>query len=81
MANNGKIAKTLKIHMPEQLKSGVYSNIASVSISKNEVLIDFIFRSPTEANLVSRVILPITHAESLEKVLSNLLKKAKEKQS
>lgn len=79
MANNKEVNKALKIYIPEQLRNGVYSNIASVSISKNEVLIDFIFRSPTEANLVSRVILPITHAESLEKVLSNLLKKEKEK--
>lgn len=74
---NNKTGQSIRMYIPEQLRSGVYSNIANVHLSKKEVVIDFIFITPGEANLVSRVILPIDHAEALEKVLSNLLKNRK----
>lgn len=74
---NKKTDQSMKVYIPERLRSGAYSNIANVHLSKKEVVIDFIFITPGEANLVSRVILPIDHAESLEKVLSNLLKNRK----
>ncbi len=66
--------KDTKIGVADPIRGGVYSNIANVHVSKNEVMIDFIFNAPNEAILVSRVILPIEHARSLKEVLVNLLK-------
>lgn len=66
--------KEAQIGLSESIKGGVYSNIANVHVSQNEVMIDFIFSAPKETILVSRVILPIEHAKSLKEVLSNLLK-------
>lgn len=68
------MAETIKVHIPEHLRAGIYSNIANIQVSKNEVILDFIFAKPEEATLVSRVVLSIEHAKSLEKVLSNVLK-------
>lgn len=73
-----KPKKQMEVFIPTDLKRGVYSNLAGVSISKREVVIDFVFKSPTEASVVSRVILPIDHARLLEKTLSLLLEKQKE---
>ena len=68
------MAESIKVYIPEHLRAGIYSNIANVQVSKNEVILDFIFTKPEEATLVSRVVLSIEHAKSLEKVLSNILK-------
>lgn len=68
------MAETIKVLIPEHLRAGIYSNIANIQVSKNEVILDFIFAKPEEATLVSRVVLSIEHAKSLEKVLTNVLK-------
>lgn len=77
MQNKKKQKNLPVVNIQEHLKSGVYSNIAKINISKREVLIDFIFRGPDEANVVSRVIMPIPHAQALLMALSNLLKRKK----
>lgn len=66
--------KTVKINIPDNLKNGVYSNIANIVVSKREVLIDFVFLAPpNEPNLVSRVIITLEHARELEKALAKLI--------
>ncbi|HNR81387.1 MAG TPA: DUF3467 domain-containing protein [Candidatus Pacearchaeota archaeon] len=65
--------KEVKINIPDNLKNGVYSNIANINVSKSEVLMDFIFLAPNEANLVSRIIVSLEHARSIEKALSKLI--------
>lgn len=83
MANNGKSEnqQPLTVRVPEHVATGIYSNLAKVNISENEVIMDFILVSPNEgeqALLVSRVILSRKHASTFLEVLDKLLKGAKE---
>jgi len=68
--------KAIQINMPERLVTGVFSNIANIHLTqdKQTVLVDFMFSSPTETTLVSRIILTTEHAKALEKTLSGVLK-------
>lgn len=79
MANNGKSEdqQPLMVRVPEHVATGVYSNLAKVNISENEIIMDFILVSPNEgeqALLVSRVILSRKHASAFLEVLDKLLK-------
>ena len=69
----------LRINIPDNLKNGVYSNIANINVSKSEVLFDFMFLTPNEANLVSRVIVSMEHAQSIERALAKLLAEIEKK--
>ena len=66
----------LTVYIPERMKEGgVYSNITNITVSDNEVIINFIYKDPTGASLVSKVIVSPAHAKSLHKILGALLKK------
>lgn len=83
MANNGKSEskQPLMVRIPDYAGIGVYSNLAKVNVSENEVIMDFILKTPNEgeqAVLVSRVILSRKHAAALLEVLDKLLKAKKE---
>ena len=73
--------KQLKVIIPSNIQGGVFSNIAHVSASQREVVIDFAFLQPdmSQAVIVSRVILTKEHAFELKKVLENVLKKYEQK--
>ncbi|NQU82655.1 MAG: DUF3467 domain-containing protein [Parcubacteria group bacterium] len=72
----------LKVSMPDAVKGGVYSNLANIHMSKNEIILDFLFRGPhgpKDATLVSRVIISMDHAKSLEKALFGILNQKNKK--
>lgn len=72
----------LMVSMPDEVRKGVYSNLANVHMSQQEVVLDFLFRGPykpKDTTLVSRVILSIEHAKLLEKALFSVLNKKNKK--
>ena len=81
MSNQSSKKKELKVIIPQQLQGGVFSNVARISISPREVIIDFAFVEPNvnQAILVSRVILTREHAFELKNLLNKLLSQYEEK--
>jgi len=67
--------KKLQIKYDNDMETGVYSNAASVHLTKNEIVLDFGYVipnvKPTTLKVVSRVNLNHAAAESLLKILSN----------
>lgn len=67
--------KKLQIKYDADMETGVYSNAASVHLTKNEIVLDFGYVipnvQPTTLKVVSRVNLNHASAESLLKILSN----------
>ncbi len=67
--------KKLQIKYDSAMETGVYSNAASVHLTKNEIVLDFGYVvpnvKPTTLKIVSRVNLNHASAESLLKILSN----------
>lgn len=59
--------KGLDIHLPENIAEGHYSNLAIISHSTSEFIIDFATMLPglSKANVKSRVILTPEHAKRL----------------
>ncbi len=68
-----KNVKNLKIHLPEGEDVVHYSNIAIISHSPEEVVLDFAQSLPgkEEAHIVSRVIMTPRNAKMLLKALEN----------
>ncbi|MND03206.1 hypothetical protein D3C83_229220 [compost metagenome] len=66
--------------VPQNLRAGVYSNLANITITENELVIDFLnvnAKDNPSATLVSRVILPPKHGKALAETIKNLLDKEK----
>ncbi|MDD3806813.1 MAG: DUF3467 domain-containing protein [Candidatus Marinimicrobia bacterium] len=63
--------KKMEINLSEQKASGEYSNLAIVTHSASEFILDFcqILPGMPKANVVSRIILNPQHAKSLLKTL------------
>ena len=61
----------LNIEMPEELAEGAYANLAIISHSQTEFVLDFIRMMPNmpKAKVKSRVILAPIHAKRLLKAL------------
>lgn len=93
--NNPKIPKTteksvqtaIAINVPDQIKTGVYSNLVNITITSNqEVMFDFAYIHPSDKNaegrlngqVVSRVILPLTVARAMKLVMDSQMGKPKE---
>jgi hypothetical protein len=68
---------SLNIELSEDVAEGVYSNLAIISHSHSEFVIDFIRLMPNvpKAKVKSRVILTPAHAKRLLKALNENLKK------
>jgi len=64
-----------KIEAQPDVFRGVYSNLAVISHTENEFVIDFLMRITGNAQLVSRVILSPRHAKSLLSALAENIKK------
>ena len=78
MAENPKQQqKQLNIELPEEVAEGVYSNLAIISHSHSEFVVDFIRMVPNvpKAKVKSRVILTPTHAKRLMRALMDNVKK------
>lgn len=74
---NGEQQKKLEINLNESTASGDYSNLAIVTHSASEFIVDFcqVLPGMPKANVVSRIILNPQHAKALTKTLqANILR-------
>ena len=67
MENNKNQGKEINIELPEEVAEGTYSNLAVISHSQSEFIVDFIRIVPNvpKAKVKSRVILTPQHAKRL----------------
>lgn len=67
----------INIELPEQVAEGVYSNLAVISHSQSEFVVDFIQILPglPKAKVRSRIILSPQHAKRLMNALSDNIAK------
>lgn len=77
MAEDKKKQKQLNIELPEEVAEGIYSNLAIISHSHSEFVVDFIRLVPNvpKAKVKSRVILTPMHAKRLMRALADNVKK------
>ena len=75
--NLNKPKKQLSLELPEDVADGIYSNLAIISHSNSEFIIDFIRMVPNvpKAKVKSRVIMTPQHAKRLMRALSDNLRK------
>lgn len=68
---------SLNIDLPEEIAEGTYSNLAIISHSHSEFVLDFIRLMPNvpKAKVKSRIILTPSHAKRLLKALADNVKK------
>lgn len=55
------IPQEVNVHVPENMRPGVYANIVSLNASETEVTINFVYFNPSDnpqGTLVSRVVVP-----------------------
>ena len=71
MADNKKTPNQINIELPEDVSEGIYSNLAIISHSHSEFVVDFVRLVPNvpKAKVKSRVILTPQHAKRLLKAL------------
>ncbi len=79
MADSKKKQKQnqLNIELPDEVAEGVYSNLAIISHSHTEFVLDFIRIMPNvpKAKVKSRVVLTPPHAKRLMRALADNIKK------
>jgi hypothetical protein len=77
MAENKNKANQLNIELPEEVAEGIYSNLAIISHSNSEFVVDFIRLVPNvpKAKVKSRIILTPQHAKRLMRALVDNVKK------
>lgn len=75
--SKGVHAQQLKIELKEETAQGIYSNLAIISHSSSEFILDFIRVMPglPQAEVKSRIILTPEHAKRLLLALSDNLSK------
>lgn len=82
MADNPqkKNPKQMSIELPEEVADGTYSNLAIISHSNSEFVLDFIRMVPNvpKAKVKSRIILTPQHAKRLMRALIDNVKKFEE---
>ena len=77
MSDNKKQPNQISIDLPEEISEGTYANLAIISHSNSEFVIDFVRLVPNvpKAKVKSRVILTPKHAKRLLNALSDNLDK------
>lgn len=78
MDDKGKKAKNqVNLEISEEVAEGIYSNLAVISHSNTEFIVDFIRMVPNvpKAKVKSRIILTPTHAKRLMKALAENVKR------
>jgi hypothetical protein len=72
-----KAQNQINIELPEDISEGVYSNLAIISHSHSEFVVDFVRMVPNvpKAKVKSRVILTPQHAKRLLRALADNVKK------
>jgi hypothetical protein len=77
MSDNKQIPQQLNIELSEEIAQGIYSNLAVITHSSSEFVVDFVRIMPgiPKANVKSRIILTPEHAKRLLLALQDNLKK------
>ncbi|HRO72831.1 MAG TPA: DUF3467 domain-containing protein [Saprospiraceae bacterium] len=77
MAENNPNQNQINIELSEELSEGIYSNLAIISHSHSEFIVDFIRLVPNvpKARVKSRIILTPQHAKRLMKALQDNIKR------
>ncbi len=77
MAEPKKKANQINIELPEEVAEGTYANLAILSHSNSEFVMDFIRLVPNvpKAKVKSRIIMTPTHAKRLLRALAENVKK------
>lgn len=77
MENQNKNANEINIELPEDIAEGIYSNLAIISHSHSEFVLDFIRLMPNipKAKVKARIVLTPQHAKRLLKALSDNVNK------
>lgn len=77
MANNRNNAQDLKLNIAPDVATGTYSNLAIISHSPSEMILDFAQMLPgtPEANVRTRVIMNPIHAKRLLSALADNIQK------
>lgn len=77
MAEAKKPANQINIELPEEVAEGTYSNLAIISHSHSEFVVDFIRLMPNvpKAKVKSRIVLTPQHAKRLMRALVDNIKK------
>lgn len=77
MAENKNKPNQLNIELPEEVAEGTYSNLAIISHSNSEFVVDFVRLVPNvpKAKVKSRIILTPQHAKRLMRALVDNVKK------
>ena len=81
MAEESKKQKQVNIELPEDIAEGLYSNLAIISHSHSEFVVDFIRMMPNvpKAKVKSRIVLTPLHAKRLLSALNeNVVKYEKQ---
>ena len=67
--------QTIKVHVPNEIKCGVYANNMLVSHTPEEFILDFLMVAPPEGIVSARVIVSPGHMKRIFKALEdNILK-------
>ena len=79
MENNNQ--QQLSIDLPAEVADGIYSNLAIISHSNSEFILDFarVMPGTPKAKVVSRVILTPEHAKKLLAALQDNIQKYEQK--
>lgn len=77
MAEEQKKGNQVNIELSEEVAEGIYSNLAIISHSNSEFVVDFIRMLPNvpKAKVKSRIILTPEHAKRMLKALAENIKK------
>ncbi|HOY52735.1 MAG TPA: DUF3467 domain-containing protein [Prolixibacteraceae bacterium] len=77
MSDNKQHQQQLNIELNEEVAQGIYSNLAVITHSSSEFVVDFVRIMPgiPKANVKSRIILTPEHAKRLLMALQDNLKK------
>ncbi len=77
MANPNEPQNQIQIEIDEQVAQGLYANLAVVTHTESEIVLDFIFLPPqtNRAKVKTRIITSPTHAKKLLLALEDNLKK------
>ncbi len=72
-----KNANKINIDLPEEIAEGIYCNLAIITHSQAEFVVDFVKLMPgaPKAKVKSRVILTPEHAKRLSKALADNIRK------
>ena len=77
MADQKQKQQKLNLELPEEVAEGIYSNLAIISHSSSEFVIDFVRLVPNvpKAKVKSRIIITPQHAKRLMRALQDNVKR------